>query len=135
MLLLRQADLLVAAADPDEPGKAGGTLETVHAALAFDLPVVFLHTGTGQVWLIEPGQDFASALAEPAPTAPDWQTALRDWITDLVAASNTAQEPEIQPAAGTAHDGSQPYGEKLLEEFFRAATVPPLVTAPDGKLQ
>ncbi len=35
--LLRQSDILIAAANPDEPGKAGCTLETVREALAFDL--------------------------------------------------------------------------------------------------
>ena len=44
-----------------------------------------------QVWLIEPGQDLAVALDGEAPEAP-WQTTLRDWITDLVAAFNPAQQ-------------------------------------------
>jgi len=129
-LLLRQSDLLVAAANPDESGKAGGTLETVRAALAFELPVVFLHTGTGGVWLIEPGQDLASALAAAAA---DWQTTLRGWITSLVAASNATPGPETQPGDAPAHGGAHTSGEQLLEEFFKTAHVPPLVTGPDGK--
>jgi hypothetical protein len=47
--LLRQSDLLIAAADPTAPGKAGGTLETVREAQVFELPVVFIHTGAGAV--------------------------------------------------------------------------------------
>ena len=43
--LLRHSDVLIAAADPNDHGKAGGTLETVRAALEFELPVVFIHTG------------------------------------------------------------------------------------------
>jgi hypothetical protein len=131
-LLLRQSDLLVAAANPDDPVKAGGTLETVRAALEFELAVVFVHTGTGGVWLIEPGQDFASILAEEAPPPSKWQNTLRDWITDLVAASNAALERETKPNGARGHGHTLSYGERLLKEFFEAADVPPTATARDG---
>jgi len=45
--LLRHSDLLVAVADADESGRAGGTLETVRGALEFDLPVVFIDAASG----------------------------------------------------------------------------------------
>src|SRR5262249_50615785 len=72
-VLLRQCDLLVAAAGPDQPGKAGGTLETVQAAVIAQLPVVFVHTASGQVFLLEPGQDLRAVLAGDVEQPADWR--------------------------------------------------------------
>lgn len=108
-LLLRQTDLLLAAADPEEPGAAGGTLETVRGALAFGLPVVFVHLGNGGVWLVEAGDDLASALAEP-PLA-DPATTLADLVRGRLRA------PALSP--------DDP-GATLLAGFFTATGCPPL---------
>ncbi|MCB0780723.1 MAG: hypothetical protein KDC03_14575, partial [Flavobacteriales bacterium] len=62
-MLLRHTDILVAVADPDAATKPGGTLETVRKALAFELPVVFIHSSTGGITLIRPGSDLTAALA------------------------------------------------------------------------
>jgi hypothetical protein len=48
--LLRQSDILIAAANPDRPSKPGGTLETVREALAFGLPIAI--GGTTAPWTI-----------------------------------------------------------------------------------
>lgn len=42
-----QSALLLRHADPSAPAKPGGTLETVPAALARDLPVLFIDTVRG----------------------------------------------------------------------------------------
>ncbi len=69
-LLLRHTDILIAAADPDQPGLAGGTLETVRAALAFELPVVFIHTGTAHTGVGQQGLAVAAAAGHTIPDAP-----------------------------------------------------------------
>jgi hypothetical protein len=113
--LLRQSDLLIAAADPTAKGKAGGTLETVREALEFDLPVVFIHTGTGAVHLIEPEDDLHSALA--MPPREDWREKLVQWVNQLTAA------PDLG-AGDHAPDEQRPLGESLLAEYFDRADSP-----------
>ena len=118
--LLRHSDLLIAAADPDDPGRAGGTMETVREALAYELPVVFLHTGTGDVHLIEPEEDLLSILAMPAPSPGDWQKTLDKWVTLLTADPDTGLDPN--PGAS---DSSKIRGEPMLREYFDTPTQPP----------
>jgi hypothetical protein len=109
--LLRQSDLLIAAADPTAPGKAGGTLETVREAQIFELPVVFIHTGTGAVHLIEPGDDLHSVLAMPPP--PGWQETLKRWVNQITT------DPDRDLAPGELmHDEQRQSGESLLAEYF-----------------
>ncbi|MCU0756459.1 MAG: hypothetical protein MUE46_15280 [Xanthomonadales bacterium] len=125
--LLRQSDLLIAAANPDEPGKAGGTLESVRSALAFELPVIFLHTGTGAIYLIDPEADLPTALADP-PTA-DWAAVLGQWVQQIVA------DPDLAKSGTTAtgdtakqHHATAPEPDiRLLEAYFDPD---PLVALP-----
>lgn len=116
-LLLRHTDLLVAAANPDEAGKAGGTMETARASLTFDLPLVFIHTGTGTVRLVDPGDDLASALAVPPLSESELTAALEDLVTRLVA--NPSQN--AIPADGKGRD---PEGLALLQTYFYDESVP-----------
>lgn len=85
-LLLRNSDLLVALANPVEPGKPGGTLETVRSALAFELPVLFIDSIGQRTILIEPGQEFESSILGIAenPHPDDWRQGLRSWIRRIV---------------------------------------------------
>lgn len=91
-ILLRQADFLVAVADPSAPGKPGGTLETIRNALDFDLPVIFVHAVTGDIRLLDAIEDLAAAFASP-PAVP-WQTTLRDWTTKIIADPDTSTPDE-----------------------------------------
>lgn len=134
-LLLRQADIIIAATDPDVDGRAGGTMETVRAALEFDLPVVFLHTGTGRISLIEPGDDPASTFAALSDGEDDWQQVLRRWVTTIVADPDVDEIPEAPSAQISEHETVETHGEKLLNEFFRAEATPPLVQSVGGKFQ
>lgn len=111
--LLRHSDLLVAAANPDDPGKAGGTLETVREALAFELPVVFLHTGNGQVYLIEPRGDLISVLAEPPDTTERWKGTLQKWVTLLTADPDNGLTPHDHTQSAERHRGNQVLHELL----------------------
>jgi len=130
-VLLRQADILLASADPEGACKAGGTLETIRAALAFDLPVVFIHAGSGKVQLLEPGTDLASALAGAAD-APGWEEGLRSWINDIVADPDTGSGSDVAQERGS--EAKAPlHGERLLEEFFKAENLPPSEISPGGK--
>lgn len=125
-LLLRQADIIVAASDPDGDVRAGGTMTTVRAALNFGLPVVFIHTGTGKVSLIEPGVDPVSVISELAFEPVHWSDPLRQWVTTILA------EPDFDGllacASGTVngHATEDRHGEQLLDEFFGASSTPPL---------
>lgn len=113
--LLRQSDILVAAANPDEAGKAGGTLETVRAALAFELPVIFIHTGEegDNVYLIEPDDDLDSVLATTAPKQTSREQTLRNWVTRLTADPDSGLDP-----AAHGQEAARKIGEDTLEEFF-----------------
>ena len=125
--LLRHSDVLIAAADPNDHGKAGGTLETVRAALEFELPVVFIHTGkdSDNIYLIEPEVDLHSRLAGPVPADWQWRSGLRDWVTQLTA------DPDNGLESTDRKDLPQTHSEKMLSEFFDQASVPP--RTPDGK--
>ena len=119
--LLRHSDVLIAAANPDDGGKAGGTLETVQEALAFELPVIFIHTGRAEdnVYLIGPEDDLHSVLADPAPATAAWQITLRNWVTQL-----TADPDRGLASAAMRHDDAWKHGKTLLEEFFDDAASP-----------
>jgi hypothetical protein len=117
--LIRHSDVLIAAANPDEPGRAGGALETVRDALAFELPVVFIHTGTGHVYCIRPEDNLHSVLADPPPSPAEWRKTLHQWINQITADPDSGLNP-------TGHDqGSfRENGEALLTEFFDRADSP-----------
>ena len=117
--LLRHSDVLIAAANPDEPGRAGGTLETVREAQVLELPVVFLHTATGAVHLLEPEDDLHSVLAEPAPSPEEWTAKLRQWVNQLVADPDHGLAPDSH-----GHHDARAFGEALLTEYFDAADSP-----------
>lgn len=116
-VMLRQSDILVAAANPDDPGGAGGTLETVRDALAFDLPVVFIHTGKSStdeaIYLIEPEDLMANVLAGAAPSPEQRDRRLREWVAQLTA------DPDVGTTSEThqAKEARQ-HGESLLIEYF-----------------
>lgn len=120
-VLLRQADFLVAVADPAAAGKPGGTLETMRNALDFDLPVIFVHAVTGEIRLLDAIEDLAAAFAS-TPTIP-WQTTLRDWTTKVIADPDTVT-PDKPAHAGQPAEPNK--GQLTLQEFFYAATAPPM---------
>ena len=109
-LLLRQSDILVAVVNPDLGGKPGGTLETVRSALDFDLPVVLVHPDTGEVFLIEPGDDLLAVLSHDQGTTTGWQETLAAWVTQI-----TADPDRSEDAIGNA---SASHGHGLMNEFF-----------------
>jgi hypothetical protein len=113
-LLLRQADILVAAADPSSKGSAGGTMETVRAALEFNLPVIFYHIGAERFSIIEPGDDPATALAELQSGDADWESKVRAWVRTIVA------DPDETPAAVSNSEAERErlFGVELLTNFF-----------------
>jgi hypothetical protein len=129
--LLRQSDLLIAAANPDVPGLAGGTMETARSALAFDLPVIFIHTDTRQVWLIAPGESLAEVLAGPSLEVSEWKPQLRGWVRNLVTGTSAVPAPS-PPGPNDPATARPQHGRLLLEEFFHADSTPPLVPGPHG---
>jgi hypothetical protein len=110
-LLLRQCDLLIAVVNPDLGGKPGGTLETVRSALDFDLPVVLVHPDTGEVFLIEPGDDLLAVLSHDSGVSTGWQETLAAWVTQITA------NPERSEDA--TRDASASHGLGLMNEFFQ----------------
>jgi hypothetical protein len=129
-LLLRQADILIAAAAPQAEIKAGGTLETVQGAMAFGLPVVFIDTGSGAVRVIEPGADLHAALEEPPPGEADAGPDLAARLADLV--SWVMADPNLEPPAPPPGQApAEPAVLHLLREYFDGEAVPP--RRRDGK--
>lgn len=116
--MLRQSDILIAAADPDVRGSAGGTLESVRNALAFELPVIFINVKTGNVHLISPEEDMFVALAAPPLSGDELVKKLKDWVNHLTADPDS---PYLPPEQGD-HHGKQFAGDYLLTEYF---DVPP----------
>ncbi len=115
--LLRHSDVIIAAANPDDSDKAGGTLETVREALAFDLPVIFIHTGRNSVdeavYLIEPEDNLPNALASTPPSAEILASRLHEWVTQITA------DPDNGLASGLPHETeATKHGESLLTEYF-----------------
>lgn len=128
-LLLRQSDLLLAVVDADLGGKPGGTLETVRSALDFDLPVVLVHPDTGEVFLIEPGDDLLAVLSHDSGSSEGWQETLTAWVTQITA------DPERSEDA--TDNASASHGHGLMTEFFRQTSAFPdahsIETAPVRK--
>ena len=122
-LLLRQADLLVAVVNPDLGGKPGGTLETVRSALDFDLPVVLVHPDTGEVFLIEPGDDLLAVLSRDSGVSMGWQETLAAWVTQITADPQRSEDAIL--------DASASHGHGLMNEFFRQTSTPPYSHAID----
>ena len=122
-VLLRQTDVLIAAANPDGKGGAGGTLETVRDALAFNIPVVFIHTGKSHVdeavYLIEPEDLPPNVLARKAPSIEERSRRLTEWITRLTADPDYGLAPSAHHAAEV-----KKHGQNLLAEYFDDASSP-----------
>lgn len=122
--LLRHADLLIAVADPQKAGEAGGTLETLRKALLFGLPVVFIHSGTGHIHYFAPGTDPTpelEALAEPLEElrAVNWQQPLAAWVRGTI-----DNVPPDEVNDGTASDQLLKEENYLLKEYFTVAHTP-----------
>ena len=120
-LLLRQSDLIVAVADPNGSKGAGGTMDTVRAALAFNLPVVFIHTEAGQVTVIEPGDDPAEVIAGLSVDQHNWREKLEIWVCRLTADPDIdLDQPGVEPE----------YSMKFLNEYFdHAESASPSLTS------
>ena len=112
-VLLRQADLLVAATDASQPGNAGGTMETVRAALERDLPVLFIDTVRRCSWLIEPFHDVAAILSTDPSADPEVDGAIEKRVRWILADD------------GALNDERSTHGSQLLAEYFEASQVPP----------
>ena len=125
-MLLRHADLLIALADADESGRAGGTMETVRAALRFDRPVIFIDRQTGSISLIEPRDNVHEALSRLTISTEAWQRLLRQWITTILA------DPDADCLPDGSEDGLS-HGQKILREFFHEQAMPPLKLDGQGR--
>lgn len=124
--LLRHCDVLLAMADLSEPGRAGGTLDTVTRALAFQLPVVLIDTKTGNPHLLEPNDDLSDVLGRPP--AQDWRKRLRDWVTLLAAGPDTKAEGKAEDKSDRVRVRKHREHEKVddfLDEFFAPLKFPP----------
>lgn len=132
-VLLRQIDLLVAVHDARAKGRPGGTLETVRAALAFELPVLWIDPTGRNTRIVEPGSEAARLLelADVASVAgdDDWTQPLERWITKIVADPDLAPAPRA-PGSRVRSIPTRPDLE-LLDEYFAAESVPP--RGADGK--
>ena len=120
--LLRQCDVLLAVADLGQTGRAGGTLETLRRAMAFQLPVVLVDIAQCFVHLVQPTDDLSEVLARGGDA--DWRTHLCEWVSTLVAG------PDLEPLVGggqvpAGNDTRHATATRFLEEYFAVASVPP----------
>lgn len=90
---------------------------------------VLLHPNTGEVFLIEPGDDLLAVLSHDSRTSTGWQETLATWVTQI-----TADPERSEDATGNA---SASHGLGLMNEFFHQATAQPgshpVATAPAHK--
>lgn len=128
-LLLRHADIIIAAADLGAEAKAGGTMETVAAALHFELPVILidLRAPLSGVRLIEPDQDLHSALDAPPIAQPSLEEKLAQWVLRIVADPDFKPE-SIEPDSPAEKNWEERHERSVqpIREYLDAANSPPL---------
>jgi hypothetical protein len=125
--LLRHADVMIVAANAEDAGKAGGSLETQRAALAFELPVLLIHTGRNakenNLYLIQPEDDVQAILDAPAPAAAEWQKQLAAWVKQIVADPDLARE-DAHPIGHHQPHHPEATPTAALREYFDQADSP-----------
>lgn len=120
--LLRQCDVLLAVVDLTSGGSAGGTLESITRAMAFQLPVIVIDSRTGHVHLLEPSDDLAEALDRSASV--DWRETLRGWLS-LLAAGPATESGASSGSVQMRAPHSRPSSDLFLDEFFAPTPLPP----------
>ncbi|HEY7896011.1 MAG TPA: hypothetical protein VIC24_14010 [Gemmatimonadaceae bacterium] len=119
-VLLRQCDLLIAAADLDSAAGVGGTRDTMAAAVALGIPVIFVSAaptaGEARVAVVARPVDLERTGDTPA--AP-WAQSVEQLVTRILADPRTAR------AGPYAREGSEVGAAQLaaaeaelLDEFF-----------------
>lgn len=119
-VLLRQCDLLIAAADLDSDAGVGGTRNTMASAVALGIPVIFVSAspakGEARVSVIMRPVDL-ERTGEASPTP--WERSVEQVVTRILADPRTAR------AGPYARDGSEAGAAQLdtaeaelLDEFF-----------------
>ena len=120
--LLRHGDILVAAANPEDKRKAGGTLDTVQMALEFGLPVIFIDTRNTYIHVMQPSSSLHRVIFDPYDDNGDkWEEEVRNAIDRLVA------NPDIESMGHTLDAGEKEAIaelDKLLNLFFYDADTP-----------
>ena len=113
--------MLIAVSDPSEPGRAGGTRETLASALALRLPVIHISLVDASVRLIKTRAEADDLPFRPA--AANWRAALDKTIAEILAAPY-----RMHLAKGAADDQSTATPgrltaeeRKLFDEFFAPA--------------
>jgi hypothetical protein len=130
-VLLRHVDLMVIVADPSGKGQAGGAIETLHAALAFGLAVVFIDAVTARVQVIEPqanAQQVLEAGMADAENATEWQARFAGVVDQIIAS------PDVQVAISQGSATATKRDHALLEEYFANSAMPPMEKNSSGQL-
>lgn len=122
-VLLRQCDLLVAAADPRAEGGVGGTRATLADALALGVPVVFIPCASSEEG--DSGIVLLGRLSDLESTSgcrgAHWRVDVERAVTRILADPGAARSG----APVTAHDAALSYDDRrLLDEFFTASHRP-----------
>jgi len=117
-VLLRQCDLLIAAADPQSEGGVGGTRATMATALDLGIPVVFLPCAPdeddAEVSLIESIAAFDNAAA---CSGVNWRDDMENIVTRILAEPGAARSGQ-STYADAATGALSPDDRRLLGEFF-----------------
>lgn len=128
-VILRHADLLIAATDPLQPARAGGTMETVRAALDRDVPVLLIDIERQRIRLLEPFQDLHIALGAEPPDDVQLANRLHDVLGRILV------DPDEHRPVATSHDDASSPGERLLEEYFHRPELPPVARDASGSVR
>ncbi len=116
-ILLRQCDVLIAISDPNEPGRAGGTRETLASAVELRVPVLHISLVDASVRMVKSHAEFDDL---PFRTSVgEWRAALNKTIVEILAAPYRMHPGK---GAATGNAGALTAEErKLFVEFFAPA--------------
>jgi len=130
-VIINQSDLLLVIWDGREPNGAGGTIQTMHEAIHYQVPVLWIDAVAPHHWQLMREENEIppfSATSRPSPPA----TTASTWAGLAGVVSEVLEWPPADDDAD--HRNPQPSGEGDLRKIYFAETRPRCNPAPFWKI-